>query len=34
VRATEAFDIKDEDPLTHTQGIFVRTRRKKRRTRS
>ena len=34
VRATEAFEFKDEDPLTNTRGIFVRSKRRKRRYRS
>ena len=30
VRATEAFDFKDEDPLTNTRGIFLRNKRRRR----
>ena len=30
VRATAAFDFKDEDPLTNTRGVFLRNRRKRR----
>jgi uncharacterized LabA/DUF88 family protein len=30
IRATEAFEIKDEDPLTNTRGLFIRNKRKRR----
>jgi uncharacterized LabA/DUF88 family protein/Fe-S-cluster formation regulator IscX/YfhJ len=30
IRATEAFDFKDEDPLTNSRGLFIRTKRKRR----
>jgi len=30
IRATEAFDFKDEDPLTHSRGLFIRNKRKRR----
>ncbi|WP_416768742.1 NYN domain-containing protein [Sulfurimonas sp. ST-25] len=34
IRATEAFDFKDEDPLTNTRGLFIRNKHKKRRYRA
>lgn len=34
IRATEAFEIKDDDPLTGVRGMFIRNKRKKRRYRS
>lgn len=33
IRATDAFEIKDEDPLTNSRGLFIRNKRKKRRYR-
>ncbi len=33
IRATEAFEFKDEDPLTNKRGIFIRPKRKRRRYR-
>ena len=33
IRATEAFEFKDEDPLTNSRGIFIRPKRKRRRYR-
>lgn len=33
IRATEAFEIKEDDPLTGTRGMFIRNKRKKRRYR-
>ncbi len=34
IRATEAFEIKEDDPLTGSRGIFIRNKRKRRRYRS
>jgi len=34
IRATEAFEFKEDDPLTNSRGLFIRNRRKKRRYRS
>lgn len=34
IRATEAFDFRDEDPLANSRGIYVRARRKRRRQRA
>lgn len=30
IRATDAFEIKEDDPLTNTRGIFIRSKRKRR----